>query len=52
MRVEEMFERGVIQEVKNFSTMKVDKELSPNKIIGINEINDYLKGKMTFLKEK
>ena len=32
--------------------MKVDKELSPNKIIGINEINDYLKGKMTLLETK
>ena len=32
--------------------MKVDKELSPNKIIGINEINDYLKGKMTLFETK
>ena len=32
--------------------MKVNKELSANKIIGINEIRDYLQGKITLIKAK
>ena len=52
MRVEEMFRQGVIKEVENFFKLKVKKELSSNKIIGINEIRDYLKGKITLIKAK
>ena len=32
--------------------MKVNKELSSNKIIGIKEIRDYLQGKITLIKAK
>ena len=51
-RVEQMFKQGVIEEVENFFKLKVKKELSSNKIIGINEIRDYLKGKITLIKAK
>ena len=51
-RVESMFEDNVINEVKKFYRMKVNKELSSNKIIGIKEIKDYLQGKITLLKTK
>ena len=39
-------------EVKKFCKMKVNKELSSNKIIGIKEIRDYLQGKITLIKTK
>jgi len=47
MRVEKMFKDGAIEEVKEFLKMKVYRELSSNKIIGIKEIKDYLNGKTT-----
>ncbi len=51
-RVEDMFEKDVIVEVKNFLKIKVNKELSSNKIIGIKEIKDYINGKITLIKTK
>ena len=51
-RVEKMFNDGVINEVKKFYKMKVNKELSSNKIIGIKEIKDYLQGKITPIEAK
>ena len=51
-RVEKMFNEGAVDEVKKFCKMKVNKELSSNKIIGIKEIRDYLKGKTTVIKAK
>ncbi len=51
-RVEKMFNNGVVNEVKNFVKMKVNADLSANKIIGVEEINDYLKGKVTLDKAK
>ena len=51
-RVEKMFNDGAIDEVKKFYKMKIDKELSPNKIIGMKEIKDYLRGKITLIKAK
>jgi len=51
-RVNKMFRDGVAEEVKNFYKMKVDEELSPNKIIGIKEIKDHLEGKITLVKAK
>ena len=51
-RVELMFNNGAIKEVENFLKIKVYRELSSNKIIGINEIRDYLKGKITLFKTK
>ena len=47
-----MFNDGAIEEVKKFYKIKVDKELSSNKIIGIKEIKDYLQGKLTLIKAK
>ena len=51
-RVEIMFNNGAIDEVKKFSKIKVNRELSSNKIIGIKEIKDYLRGKITLLNAK
>ena len=46
-RVEKMFDDGAVEEVKSFIKMKVYRELSSNKIIGINEIKAFLQGKLT-----
>ena len=46
-RVEKMFNDGAIEEVNLFFKMRVYKELSANKIIGINEIKSHIKGKLT-----
>ena len=43
-RVDRMFERGAIKEVKKFNRLKVRKENSANKVIGIKEITNYLSG--------
>ena len=51
-RVEEMFKKGATEEVKNFSKIKVDKSLTSNKIIGINEIKDYFEAKITLSRAK
>ncbi len=51
-RVEEMFERGAVNEVKNFLKLRVKKDLSSNKIIGIREISDYLNDKITLFQAK
>jgi len=51
-RVEEMFNVGAVDEVRKFNKMKVNKELSSNKIIGIKEIKDYLEDKTTLTKTK
>ena len=51
-RVDKMFNDGVVEEVEKFIKMKVDKELSSNKIIGIDEIKDYLQGKVTLNEAK
>ena len=49
-RVERMFKEDVVDEVKKFIKMKVNKDLSSHKIIGVQEIKDYLKGKITLVK--
>ena len=51
-RVEKMFTDGVIDEIKKFYKIKINRELPPNKIIGINEIKDHLKGRTTLLEAK
>jgi len=51
-RVEKMFKEGAIDEVKSFIKMKVYHELSSNKIIGINEVKNYLQGKLTLIETK
>ena len=47
-----MFSDGAIDEVKKFYEMKVNEEMSSNKIIGIKEIRDYLHGKTPLIKTK
>jgi tRNA dimethylallyltransferase len=42
-RTEQMFKMGAIKEVKRFIKLKIKKEKSVNKAIGINEIKEYLK---------
>ena len=42
-RTEQMIEIGVINEIKRFLKLKVRKDKSVNKAIGIHEIKDYLK---------
>ena len=44
IRTELMFKNKCIEEVKNFNFFKLDKSLSANKLIGVQEINDYLEG--------
>ena len=51
-RVEQMFKDGAINEVKKFSKLKVNKDLSSNKIIGIKEIKNHLSGELTLLEAK
>ena len=51
-RVEKMFTDGAIEEAKLFFRMKVYRELSANKIIGMREIKDYLQKKITLLEAK
>ena len=43
-RVEEIFKEGAINEIKKFLKLNVKKDKSSNKIIGIKEIDKYLKG--------
>ncbi len=43
-RTELMFKENCISEVRQFYRLKINKDLSANKLIGIYEINQYLKG--------
>ena len=45
LRVDKMFKEGVIEEVKQFLKIKLKKDNSANKVIGINEIKDFLNKK-------
>ena len=47
-----MFNEGAIDEVKKFYKLKVNRELSANKVIGIKEIRDYLLGTITLIETK
>jgi tRNA dimethylallyltransferase len=53
-RTEQMIKIGAIKEVKKFIKLKVKKNNTVNKAIGINEIKDYLDGKNNLkeMKEK
>ena len=51
-RTDQMFKSKCINEVKNFNKLKVNKTLSANKMIGVKEINDYLKGHINIEKCK
>ncbi len=43
LRTTEMIENGAINEVKGFIKLRVRKDKSANKAIGVNEIREYLK---------
>ena len=43
-RTELMFKENCIEEVKKFNSLRINKSLSANKLIGVHEINQYLKG--------
>jgi len=47
-----MINSGAIKEVEKFIKMNVYHELSANKIIGIREIKNHLKGKLTIEETK
>ena len=53
-RTEQMMKNGAIKEVKNFLRLKISKDNSSNKVIGVNEIRDFLLKKSTLdeLKER
>jgi len=46
-RTELMFKNRCINEVKKFNKLKINKSLSANKLIGVKEINHYLKGSIS-----
>ena len=41
-RTELMFKENCLQEVKKFNTMRLNKSLSANKLIGVQEINQFI----------
>ena len=49
-RVDQMLRQGAVKEVKKFLKLKVAPEMTPNKVIGISEIKDFL-NKRSDLKE-
>ncbi len=52
MRVDNMFTNGAIEEVRRFNKLKVKKENSSNKIIGIKEISSLLNKQSTLEQAK
>ncbi len=48
LRTQQMFKNKCVNEVKNFNNLKVKKGLSANKLIGVQEINDFLKKSISF----
>ena len=46
-RTEQMMKNGAIKEVKKFLKLKIRKDNSSNKVIGVNEIRDFLLKKYT-----
>ena len=52
MRVDNMFANGAIEEVKKFNKLKVKKENSSNKVIGIKEISSLLNKQSTLEQAK
>ena len=47
IRTEQMFRNKCINEVKKFNRLKINKNLSVNKLIGVQEINDFLTGSIS-----
>ncbi len=52
LRIDNMFEEGAIEEVKRFKKLKVKKENTSNKVIGIKEISNLLKNQCTLEQAK
>ena len=46
-RTESMFKNKCIEEVKKFNSLRINKVLSANKLIGVQEINAFLKGSIS-----
>ena len=46
-RTELMFKENCLKEVKKFNTMRLNKSLSANKLIGVQEINQFIKKKIS-----
>ena len=51
-RVDQMFKEGAVLEVKNFNRLKVKKDNSSKKIIGIEEISKLLNGELNLIEAK
>ncbi len=51
-RTEQMFKKGVIIEIKKFLKIKIKKENSPNKIIGVKELSEYIKKNLSLEQTK
>jgi len=52
LRINKMFKQGVKQEVKKFLKLEIHPDSSANKVIGIQEIKDYLDKKLTLIEVK
>ena len=52
MRVDNMFANGAIEEVRRYNKLKVKKENSSNKVIGIKEISSLLNKQSTLEQAK
>ncbi len=48
LRTQQMFNKRCINEVKKFNSMNIKKSLSANKLIGVQEINDFLEKSISF----
>ena len=53
-RTEQMMKKGAIKEVKEFLKLKIKKDNTSNKVIGVNEIRDFLikKSSLDEMKER
>jgi len=51
-RVEQMFKKKCVEEVKNFLSLNIDPSLPANKIIGVKEIKDHLAGVTNLIQVK
>ena len=51
-RIDDMFVDGAVEEVRRFNKLKVKKENSSNKVIGIKEITNLLKKQCTLVQAK
>ena len=52
MRVDNMFANGAIEEVRRYNKLKVKKENSSNKVVGIKEISSLLNKQSTLEQAK